>query len=344
MNYTPFLRDRAYYENRYDRLVIESCRNIIKLNESYDKQNSEPSHGLSEDGVKRWKEIIKTLALYATKWELGSKRADKIQEWMDSDKKIDEFYYETIMPPPYCANCSRPMELMLKDLDIWISGKRHRILFGFRCEDCNTKRALWNDGEEHIIKKFHCKKCGDTNTKVSYESWVDSDIYKHTCSKCSFVEEELFEHFKDPAQSVDPDYEKDRSEFILSKEKLLEYQTSTLQIKNVVTFLREQQEEKMNKEHSEVQKPIEIRVIDIIDLKNLIAKELKKKKYLDIQFWMPSHYRGKISLELVFCCRDFDKVKLMKTLHGLLDNTNWVFAEQSIRFQLGTWKVNILSK
>ena len=99
MNYTPFLRDRAYYENRYDRLVIEGCRNIIKLNESYDKQNSEPSHGLSEAGVKRWNEIIKTLALYATKWELGSKRVDTIQEWMDSDKKIDEFYYETTMPP-----------------------------------------------------------------------------------------------------------------------------------------------------------------------------------------------------------------------------------------------------
>ena len=68
MSYTPHLKDREYYENRYDRMVVMHCRMSEKsLDNSLQKKLSEMKEGEDEKSIRSMDECIRTLMLYFEK-------------------------------------------------------------------------------------------------------------------------------------------------------------------------------------------------------------------------------------------------------------------------------------
>ena len=68
MSYTPQLKDREYYENRYDRMVVMHCRMSEKsLDNSLQKSLSEMKEGEDEKSIRAMDECIRTLMLYFEK-------------------------------------------------------------------------------------------------------------------------------------------------------------------------------------------------------------------------------------------------------------------------------------
>lgn len=68
MEYSPRLKDRGYYENRYDELVVSQCRMVESVHESVLKQSLEKK-GLSygPEEVRRQCGVMSGLDLYFRK-------------------------------------------------------------------------------------------------------------------------------------------------------------------------------------------------------------------------------------------------------------------------------------
>lgn len=68
MSYTPHLKDREYYENRYDRKIVTQCRMTEKsLDSSLQEKLSEMKEDENENSVRGMDECIRTFMLYFEK-------------------------------------------------------------------------------------------------------------------------------------------------------------------------------------------------------------------------------------------------------------------------------------
>ena len=66
MSYTPHLKDREYYENRYDRMVVTHCRMTERsLDNTIQKSLSEMKE--DEKSIRAMDERMRTLMLYFEK-------------------------------------------------------------------------------------------------------------------------------------------------------------------------------------------------------------------------------------------------------------------------------------
>lgn len=82
-------------------------------------------------------------------------------------------------------------------------------------------------------------------------------------------------------------------------------------------------------------KTIEKKLLDANDMKDLVAKELRKLKYKDISFWNPSIHKKRVFIELSLLGKNLDKGEFVHHIEWILDNTNWKFLDKSIQIQLG---------
>lgn len=68
MTYTPHLKDREYYENRYDRMIVTQCRMTERsLDNSLQKKLSEMKEDESENSIRGMDKCARTLMLYFEK-------------------------------------------------------------------------------------------------------------------------------------------------------------------------------------------------------------------------------------------------------------------------------------
>jgi hypothetical protein len=78
---------------------------------------------------------------------------------MDEEKKQDEFFEKVSLPNQYCIHCDTPMLLM--DKIFWSGSKKepNRVLFRYKCRNCDYKRNIYDNGEEYKIEPTVCNKC-----------------------------------------------------------------------------------------------------------------------------------------------------------------------------------------
>ncbi len=141
MTYYKYLKDYSYYNDRYDRMTVESCRFTEKyFFEDSDKQTKK----LSKDQQK-W---ILNLMLYFKTGDVYAKKPQTINKWIAVDRNRDEKFKKATEPRGItCKFCDQPMEMFDKSLDVRIDNKPERIGFLYRCKECKVAKRIYDNGE-----------------------------------------------------------------------------------------------------------------------------------------------------------------------------------------------------
>lgn len=333
MTYTPQLKERGYYENRYDSLIVTQCRMMEDTHNLLREKRLKEYNWLVDPNEIAWRmHVLEELEIYFRKWALAENRDKRIAEWMEEDLEIDNFYEKTTINTPYCIYCNNKMDLFFKDLNVWYWKKKSRILFYFICEPCKYKRGVWDNGEEYKIEKNICERCKSEDTKTRFEPWKESDVYRTICNSCSYVKEEKWEHYKGQTKESDPDYEKDRERFILTEKDLYDFQDSCRRLNNFNELHVKINAENLEKEEGKV---IDKKILDMSDMKDLILKGLRKFKYTDISLWTPSIKKKRVCIELTLFGKNLIKDEFIVQIQWILKNPNWSIDEKSVQIQLG---------
>lgn len=229
------LKDRAYYENRYDKLVVDICRDIESrippkwdlFTFTIDKKKKKDA---KQETKKEKKEqelcalyFYNSLYLYMRRIDLQEKRDECVSKWMKEDEERDIFFETTPDPgTQYCHQCNIPMSFFHKTLMSWIVKKeKDRIVFFYTCPRCKYRRGVYNNGKELEPIVIICEKCGGKDVKLSTESKKNGDYtIKETCQKCGHEKKNKHKYLK---EKLDPNYETDRRRYIMTNQEVLEF-------------------------------------------------------------------------------------------------------------------------
>ena len=199
-----YLRDRAEYENLYDHIVIEWCRQLEASFLDQQKQNSNHSH---------W------LAIYIQKAKYAERRVKCIAKWMEKDNEKDEFEKNTPAPAHHCHQCKISMTFLSKYLEDWNGKGKYRMLFFYKCPRCKQKRGIYDNGEEDEDLVLKCGECASHNVESSAKKKKNWDfLIQETCRDCHNIKKYIWNTHKKEVH--DPHYEKDKERFCMSPEEL----------------------------------------------------------------------------------------------------------------------------
>lgn len=241
-----YLKDRKEYIDRYERLVVNRCRNIEKF-------YSEPPKSLKEKKIskKRMEQMsigVKKLQLYFETGELYLKKEETIRKWMEDDERKDSFY-ENAQPPDdiRCLTCRNRMTVMHKDY--WTElDKPDRVLFMFECPNgCMPRRAFFSDGQELKRKPDMCPKCDIPLTGKSKEV-KNTLVITHSCKKCKYTKTDEIGGYEPKEEPIDENYAQDRDRFCLTDEEGMEYGQGKRNLEEIGKICEEHKKEEQERE------------------------------------------------------------------------------------------------
>ena len=202
---------------------------------------------------------------------------------------------------------------------------------------CMPRRAFFDDGEEYKPKPSLCPKCQTelqrADEKVDGKKIISTD----TCPKCGYVNVNELD-LSPKEEKSDPDYEKDRVRFCLTKEEAEKRLREKFQLEEMGRLGKKfAEQEKRKDEYDEVKK---IKKLTAIELEKLLSPILEKDGYIRLQFGTPDMDKD---LFLPFTVQDsktgrgdmessYDLTGLIK--RGL-EPTNWRLMTDGVSYRVG---------
>jgi len=331
-----YLRDKSYYEDIYDKHTVEECRRFIdqakktKFPKSLDKDPKEKAKAVG---------YLFHLPLYFIKGERYLGREEFITKMMAEDEARDKFVKDHPAPTAYCPKCNKKMNLMVSELDSSFDNKLMRMVYMYRCEPCNTKKAFYSDGEPYVFKNDFCPKCQKEWDKENIKS-KDKIVTKYSCPHCGHNDEYTLDFNEKPKKEpVDPNFERDKKEFCLSEKEGEEYRkwktVDYPQMKEMVD------EWKDKEDHKEIyEKAEQTKKLTLPELSDLLAKELSKSDFKELVI---SNTEITRDLIITFTIQDAksgrdegsSRSDLKKALNKILEDTNWKLMSEGVSYKLG---------
>lgn len=331
MNY---LKNELYYNDLYDRFTVEECRSMEKRfkeqSKSYQTKNGKVINKIAQQKAHL---IVDNVSMYYIKGERYANKTETISQWMQRDQDRDDKLANAIEPDTLCTKCNSEMECISKDLHN--IGNQDKVLFFFTCPSCKSHRAFFDNGEEYKPSPWLCPQCQTKLTvKDSRKGTIITSIY--SCTKCDYEKKEIFDLSVEKAEEKsDPNFEKDKAKFCLSKKEGEEY---ILQSNRLSSFMKKMKDEEENKEAYE--SVAKVKKLAIADLKNDLTPLIKKAGFDEFEFGKPEIRQGVI---LEFKLQDkilgrseYDSIfTLKKLINKTLDGTNWHLMSEGIAYRLG---------
>lgn len=326
-----YLKDRFYYERLYDEGTVYQCRLTEKSSEKV-RKDKKTIDGFSRDQItKSAKEVL----LYFQKGDRYLEKEKTIDKWMEKDREKDELY-EKQTPLVYCPKCGDRMDLIIKDLRSDIKDENIRVLYLYRCEKCNEKRGIYDNGDPYVFKGDFCPKCNSRWKETSKKSSDRITINSH-CDNCGHEESHFYDLKKKPSQKEEIDliFEKDKARFCLSNEEGEKYRSQKYALNS---FMEKQKDQE---EHKEAYKTAhKTKILTIAQLSDLISKEFTKKGFCGLTISSPEIGRD---LVVGFNIQDakanrseYDAKKSIKNiLNDSLKDTNWRLMSEGLNYKLG---------
>lgn len=326
------LQDKHHYEDRYDRITVESCRNrekfFFKQGFEQGEVYEELTHGIAKVG---WaiEEILITLDWYNGK-------ESTIKEWMDADKARDEMLVTATTPKKvFCNECFK--ELHEESRTTYERSANEEVLFFMKCSSGHLPmKGVFTDGEELTIKDKRCPECNGSLKVERLPSDKDEINTKHTCTSCSYTETDSFS-LASKGEINDLEYNIDRARFCLSGERLKKAQDEFFSMERMKRLVDGwKQEEEHKEEYEAVDK---LQKLTIPQVKVLITKAIEKTKYQNLTFEKPSIEKY-VCIEFSLEELETDNPKsstsdLRKLLKKTLKGTNWRLMNDGINYRLG---------
>ena len=336
-----YLQDEQYYIDLYDLFTIKRCLDFKKA--SY--QTELPPLAGKEVNKKRIKPIINSLmevSIYCIKGERYKTKLSTIREWMEQDRKKQNFLDSTPSPQNiHCPECHILMERTLKSLDD-SNGQPMRVLFFFECPSCNKRKGVYNTGEIFTSKTDPCDKCS-SNTRRTYKRKGNIVTTIWTCSYCKYIKKAFEDYTK-----IDEKWEKEQSEdkkllqkyrsiYCFSEKDGQEYIESTTQLKAAVKWFAGKEKQEQDPAYQKVKK---LKKLSVVELEKLINEVLEKNKYVKLTFDKPEIDRCVI---VPFTVQDANRSRkeydsrnnIQKIVIKTLEDTNWRLMSEGVTYRLG---------
>ncbi len=335
-----YLKSKKYYQDLYDLFTIKECLRL-------EKQFSQPSKTTkkvkaSEKDKLRARFMVRNLFFYHTKGDRYKKKAETIDKWIEAnrlrDEKLENTHYSREI---YCDHCDQQLELETKHLhDIDIN--KLRVLFFFKCSECNKKRAIYENGEEFEYDRTcpECKK-GEIKSKYSRKGKVITTI--DSCSDCDYKEKEIMDLDKNKLERKQREkFDKEllikfRNEYCLSKKEGQKYIGEIERLKALKSLIDEQQKKQADPRYHKAKK---LKKTTVVQLEKALKKTLEKEKYINLQLDKPE-----IGVQVVipFTVQDAknkreeynSRQQLKKLIKTTLKKTNWRLMSEGVNYRLG---------
>jgi len=244
---TKYLKEREYYEDRYDRSTVDGARWYEDRIEKV-------------EGSKKSRHILSNLMLYCYTGQRWKSREETIGHWMQRDRAYDDMMENTPVPKGVvCFMCNRLMELMNRFGHYGFDKDPHRIDFYFRCADCHVGMKI-KDGVRERMIPWMCPKC-KRRMKSESKKTKNEIRTRDWCEYCGYQKENVFDLTTPESEKtveVDPEEERrfreDKLRFCLSNDEGFEYERSVRRMEDVKRVMddihaREEERKERLKDH-----------------------------------------------------------------------------------------------
>lgn len=338
------LKDKKYYEDRYDDGTVVKCRSGERIvNDTFKIMEKKlPKKELTEK-LPGW---YLQYSLYYF-WFVESAAAERaenreatIAKWVAEDEKKDNRLASAhISGGTYCRSCGKDVRVISKDYMRRDNRKDNDILIMFECVECNKRMALWEDGTEWEGAMHECEKCGGNTTSKTTKEF-DVITWTETCEKCNHVKTDTLDlkDSKNEPEPVDEYLELDRKRFVFDKDMMFKYEQK---LNHLVRRAKLHATEQDKVEHVDVYDGIkQVKKLKITQLKELLEPIFTEGGYSDFKLGDPQIGR-EVSLD--FSCLDTkddreeyqSKKDLHKAIEKALEETNWRLMSAGVSYGLG---------
>lgn len=339
-----YLQPRKKYEERYDRLTVELCRQKeAMLAEVFRKSKAEKIKKV-KDADRQFRVVAGIFHYFEVEMLAGErwqKRTETIERWIAEDNAKDQRLAEArLTNEPECEHCGKTgLRIISKDLMNRGEVLDHEeVLFMLECSSCNRRTAIWEDGSSWERRHRLCPKCATVMKETSKRKGkLITDTY--SCPKCQHTfQEELDLSFKKEKEEPDPNWEEDKLRFVLADEqgqKYLEGVRNLEQLKHVMDKIKERTDNK-----AVYDAVANLQKVNIGQLTDVLRPAIEKAGYTKLTFDKPEIGRD---VFVGFNCLDgksgrddyTSRVTLKKTIQKALTDTNWRLMSDGISYRLG---------
>ncbi|MEK7570899.1 MAG: hypothetical protein AAB553_01375 [Patescibacteria group bacterium] len=348
-----YLEDEQHYIDRYDLHTVEECLDTVKMfQDIYQKSlTSQEIKDISQEDKLHDVNLMLSRMLLVVKGKRYEKKQETIQKWMEEDKlKQDKQDYTPTPEGIVCPLCNAPMHFNItKHLDSTYDSPIIRMMFLFKCSNCEKQQWVYDDGEIRVSKPDLCPKCKEeidiiATRKGKIITW------KHKCKACGYTKieiEDLGKHdeehkkWKEEQKSKDEEgkklLEKYREEFCLNEKDGIEH-VETLEAMEVGHEVYE--EEKQKYDDKAYQTAVNLKRLTVLEVEKLLTEKLEKEKY--VKFTLDKPDMGRF-VTIPFNVLDANSTRnpniseatLKKLLKDTLEDTNWRLMSDGIRYRIG---------
>jgi len=337
-----YLKDEQYYVDFYDLLTIKDCLDTIEFYSKPQKSTSELEKKMSPDEIKKGKTLVTNISIYYKKGERYKHKAPTIHDWMERDRRKDEFIANATEPTNIrCSHCGSKMKSTMKDL-YDLDENIMRVLFFFECLACKKRKGIFDNGEEFNSGAKVCSQCSQELT-ITYTKEKNVVTRVRKCNNCSFSETEIDNYDAQDAewkktQQADRELlEKYRVSFCLTDKEGQEYVVSTEQAKRMIDFLKEREVIESNPHY---QKAMQLKKLTIVEVERSLNDIAEKANYIKLSFDKPEVDKYIIvpfNIQDAYPSRkEYDSVRMLqKLIKSALEGTNWRLMSEGIHYRLG---------
>ncbi len=337
-----YLKEEQYYVDLYDLQTIKECLDWEKriLERNLPDYNGKK---LLEENQKHFKKFLIDFPLHFRKGERYRNKKQKIQDWMNRDRRLDEEYENAIEPRNIsCASCGEKMTATSKELYDF-TDEPLRVLFFFDCPSCKKCRGIFDTGEEYRSHQQLCPQCQYPIKRSRKEKGKNVTVWRIHCDHCGFIKEEVDDfakwekkHDKEERENVEL-LKKYRTIYCLSDKEGQGHIEQTIRLDSVTALMKEDERKKADPAY---QKTKQLKILTVLELEKLLLEALKKEKYIKLSFDKPEMDNYVI---VPFTIQDADTSRkeyynthtLQKTIKNALETTNWRLMSEGARYRLG---------
>jgi hypothetical protein len=323
--------NRQDYEDRYDKMTVEDCRQSERFFMQVGGDDTIENKLKSGVAAVAWeiKKLYLTLDWY-------NKREATILEWMSEDEIRDKKL--AVAVPPKGISCSTCGDRLNEDSrTTWVRDDVEEVLFFMRCSQGHLPmKGVFEDGVELSIKDKFCPKCSALIDCKRLPSKKEVIKTKYSCTQCSYEEVDVFT-LSNEKIADDPDFEKDKTRFCLSGDRLKEAQESMYSIERMSRLVEGW---KHKEEHeAEYEAVAKLEKLTIPQVKERIATTLEGTAYLNLSFEKPLvelYVSVEFSVEEMQTDNPRASISnLQKRIKKALEHTNWRLMTGGIDYRLG---------
>lgn len=337
-----YLHDEQHYIDRYDLSTIETCLDYYwGIRHGFEKDRKKFKKFSDEEFVKEVHKVA-SYTVNAIKGERYRHRAEKIKEWIDRDRRMQELV-DNANPPRniFCKNCHSPTKVISKDLENAYENNA-QVHFMFECIKCKKRQVVYENGKEWFYEPPHCPKCSSVlNCKSKDTKNILTTVY--SCPNCSYRNTDVYDFKKTREERAAREtkekklLEEYRDEFCLNDTNGPDYLRS---IDGLSSLIKEIEARQIKEKNPVFQKALKLKKLGIVELEKLLVKSLEKEKYIKLILDKPEIDRYVI---VPFSVQDSDSARveykssdqLKKLLKKTLEGTNWRLMTEGVSYRLG---------